>query len=75
LATGNTAVRFDQQLGPSDIDELGALTRKQHRAPGWVSNNNFTVKFYDIPMRGNATPPDIKHAGTLFLDVAVNHYA
>jgi hypothetical protein len=40
-----------------------------------VSNNNFTVKFYDIPMRGNATPPDIKHAGTLFLDVAVNHCA
>ena len=40
-----------------------------------ISNNDSTVKFYDIPVRGNATPPDIKDAGTLFLDVAVNHCA
>jgi hypothetical protein len=40
-----------------------------------ISNNDSTVKFYDIPVRGEATPPTIKDAGTLHLDVAVNHCA
>ncbi|KIM80434.1 hypothetical protein PILCRDRAFT_822564 [Piloderma croceum F 1598] len=38
-----------------------------------VSNNDSTVKFFDIPVRGDTTPPTIKDAGTMHLDVAVNH--
>lgn len=38
-----------------------------------ISNNDSTVKFYDIPVRGDRSPHMIKDAGMLRLDVAVNH--
>ena len=37
------------------------------------SNNDCTVKFYDIPLRGELPPKVLKESGILRLDVAVNH--
>jgi len=38
-----------------------------------ISNNDLTVKFYDVPVRGETPPSTIKEAGMLRLDVPVNH--
>ncbi|EGN98621.1 hypothetical protein SERLA73DRAFT_181173 [Serpula lacrymans var. lacrymans S7.3] len=38
-----------------------------------VSNNDCSVKFYDIPMSGQTSPKDIYQVGQLLLDVPVNH--
>jgi WD40 repeat protein len=38
-----------------------------------VSNNDCTVKFYDIPMRGKSGPEGLQPSGALRLDVPVNH--
>jgi hypothetical protein len=38
-----------------------------------VSNNDSTVKFYDVPVRANTSPLTIKDAGVLRLGIAVNH--
>jgi len=38
-----------------------------------ISNNDSTVKFYDVPVRCETFPLAIKDAGMLRLDVAVNH--
>jgi hypothetical protein len=40
-----------------------------------VSNNDCTVKFYDVPIRGQNPPKAIEEAGILRLDVPVNHCA
>lgn len=40
-----------------------------------ISNNDLTVKFYDVPVRGETKPDKIKEAGILRLDVPVNHCA
>lgn len=40
-----------------------------------ISNNDLTVKFYDVPVRGETPPNEIKQAGMLRLDVPVNHCA
>src|ERR1700685_235077 len=40
-----------------------------------ISNNDSTVKFYDVPVRCETFPLAIKDAGMLRLDVAVNHCA
>lgn len=38
-----------------------------------VSNNDLTVKFYDVPVRRNTPPQNIHEVGILRLDVPVNH--
>lgn len=38
-----------------------------------ISNNDETVKFYDVPVRGNTRPSSIKEAGVLQLGTPVNH--
>jgi hypothetical protein len=38
-----------------------------------ISNNDSTVKFYDIPLRGELAPKALRESGTLRLDVPVNH--
>lgn len=38
-----------------------------------VSNNDCSVKFYDVPIRTQSTRPSIKEAGVLRFRVAVNH--
>ncbi|KAH7930207.1 hypothetical protein BV22DRAFT_1125157 [Leucogyrophana mollusca] len=38
-----------------------------------VSNNDYTVKFYDIPVRRDTPPRDIYQRGQLKLDAPVNH--
>lgn len=38
-----------------------------------ISNNDQSVKFYDVPVRGDTRPHSIKEAGMLKLPVPVNH--
>ncbi|KAH7913785.1 hypothetical protein BJ138DRAFT_1133846 [Hygrophoropsis aurantiaca] len=38
-----------------------------------ISNNDHTVKFYDVPVRGHAPPKGIYQIGQLKLDAPVNH--
>lgn len=38
-----------------------------------ISNNDCTVKFYDIPIRAQSQKRTIKEAGSLRLDVPINH--
>ncbi|KAL4066864.1 hypothetical protein V8B97DRAFT_1949385 [Scleroderma yunnanense] len=38
-----------------------------------VSNNDCTVKFYDIPLQEDSPPKEIRTCGTLRLDEPVNH--
>jgi hypothetical protein len=38
-----------------------------------ISNNDNTVRFYDVPVRGSSPPPQMTEVGTLRLDVPVNH--
>ena len=38
-----------------------------------ISNNDETVKFYDVPIRDNTRPTSIKESGVLHLGTPVNH--
>ena len=38
-----------------------------------ISNNDCTVKFYDVPIRAQSQKRTIKEAGSLRLDVPINH--
>ncbi|KAH7884335.1 hypothetical protein F5I97DRAFT_1441168 [Phlebopus sp. FC_14] len=38
-----------------------------------VSNNDYSVKFYDIPIRGEYPPGDLRQCGYLKLEEPVNH--
>jgi hypothetical protein len=38
-----------------------------------ISNNDSTVKFYDVPVRGDTSPRTIRDAGMLRLNVAIIH--
>lgn len=38
-----------------------------------ISNNDETVKFYDVPVKGDMRPNSIKEAGILKLGTPVNH--
>ncbi|KAJ8516621.1 hypothetical protein ONZ45_g6092 [Pleurotus djamor] len=38
-----------------------------------ISNNDCSVRFYDLPIRGHSQPKELKEAGLLRLTVPVNH--
>ena len=40
-----------------------------------VSNNDCTVRFYDIAVRGESSPKDLRKSGNLLLEEPINHCA